>query len=85
MRKVHPSRYGKFNFRRFSLGSWSSTNDMVEYIVLPITISWAVEPRLPVRLMIAEPKWPGEPCRPAGEKTPPTATLLIKTLLVHPS
>jgi hypothetical protein len=28
-------------------------------------------------LNIAEPKWPGGPCRPAGEKTPPTATLLI--------
>jgi hypothetical protein len=38
-----------------------------------------------VGLNMAEPKWPGGPCRPAGEKTPPTATLLIKTLLVHPS
>ena len=33
----------------------------------------------------AERKWPGEPCRPAGEKTPSTASLLIKILLVHPS
>jgi hypothetical protein len=24
-------------------------------------------------LDVAERKWPGEPCRPAGEKTPPTA------------
>ena len=36
-------------------------------------------------LDVAERKWPGEPCRPAGEKTPPTAPLLIKILLVHPS
>jgi hypothetical protein len=36
-------------------------------------------------LDVAERKWPEELCRSAGEKTPPTATLLIKILLVHPS
>ena len=54
-------------------------------MVEQLAISWVVEPRLPIYLNIAQPKWPGGPCRPAGEKTPPTATLLIKILLVYPS
>jgi len=37
-----------------------------------------------LELNVAERKWPGEPCRPAGEKTPPTAPLLIKNLISTP-
>jgi hypothetical protein len=64
------SRRGKFNFRTFSLGSWYSTNDMVEHIVLPIAISGAVEPRLPVGLNITKRKCGGT-LPPCGRENSP--------------
>jgi len=69
----------QFQLSPVSLGSWPSTNDMINCLAL----ADLVEPQFQVCRSQYHPKWPGGPCRPAGEKTPPTATLLIKTLLVH--
>jgi hypothetical protein len=85
--------HGKFDFRRSNFGFWFEhvrnyrNSDLFLWGLSFGSAVFNVVSRIfpYLDLNVPEPKWPGGPCRPAGEKTPPTATLLIKNLLAHPS
>lgn len=83
--EVAPSRDRKFDFRRLVWVFDRARTNWSNILLYPLrsVVPWSLGVCRAVSI-IAQPQWPGGPCRPAGEKTPPTATLLIKILLVHP-